>query len=239
MGAALASGLIGGAPAKEHCSWRAPDLKLSARAGALPGPPTMVPAGTVVLQANAQALALEQGVLGPASPIPTQCLLLKNMFNPAECAPAPHGTPFACSSRPCCRDVFAAVSCPVWSFIPAAPCIGIGAGKSYTSFTVLGMLCRVGTDHLLQLSTQISLCESERRAPCNIVMQALAQYTCCCRETDPEWEKDIESETKDECSKYGAVLHVHVDKNSKARPCPACPISKRAHRRDVLDARTL
>lgn len=29
-------------------------------------------------------LALEQGLLGPASPIPTQCLLLKNMFNPAE-----------------------------------------------------------------------------------------------------------------------------------------------------------
>ena len=25
-----------------------------------------------------------QGVLGPASPIPTQCLLLKNMFDPAE-----------------------------------------------------------------------------------------------------------------------------------------------------------
>jgi len=37
------------------------------------------------------------------------------------------------------------------------------------------------------------------------------------RETDPEWEKDIEAETKDECSKYGAVLHVHVDKDSKAR----------------------
>ncbi len=30
------------------------------------------------------AVALEQGLLGPASPIPTQCLLLKNMFNPAE-----------------------------------------------------------------------------------------------------------------------------------------------------------
>jgi RNA-binding protein 39 len=30
------------------------------------------------------ALALEQGLLGPASPIPTQCLLLKNMFDPAE-----------------------------------------------------------------------------------------------------------------------------------------------------------
>ena len=31
-----------------------------------------------------EALALEQGLLGPASPIPTQCLLLKNMFDPAE-----------------------------------------------------------------------------------------------------------------------------------------------------------
>ncbi|KAI7845041.1 hypothetical protein COHA_001407 [Chlorella ohadii] len=30
------------------------------------------------------ALAMEQGMLGPASPIPTQCLLLKNMFDPAE-----------------------------------------------------------------------------------------------------------------------------------------------------------
>lgn len=37
-------------------------------------PPLQVPSG----------LALEQGMLGPASPIPTQCLLLKNMFDPAE-----------------------------------------------------------------------------------------------------------------------------------------------------------
>lgn len=29
-------------------------------------------------------LALEQGVLGPASPIPTPCVLLKNMFDPAQ-----------------------------------------------------------------------------------------------------------------------------------------------------------
>ncbi len=45
---------------------------------------------TVVAAPSMQAgtpdasLALEQGVLGPASPIPTPCLLLKNMFNPAE-----------------------------------------------------------------------------------------------------------------------------------------------------------
>ena len=37
-------------------------------------PPTQVPA----------AVQLEQGLLGPASPIPTQCVLLKNMFAPEE-----------------------------------------------------------------------------------------------------------------------------------------------------------
>lgn len=52
-------------------------------AGALPGPPAMVPAGPV-MSAAAQALSMEQGILGPASPIPTQCLLLKNMFDPKE-----------------------------------------------------------------------------------------------------------------------------------------------------------
>lgn len=36
------------------------------------------------------------------------------------------------------------------------------------------------------------------------------------RETEPEWEKDIEEEVKEECSKYGEVLHIEVDKGSKA-----------------------
>lgn len=37
--------------------------------------------GTIGVQED---LALEQGVLGPSSPKPTECLLLKNMFDPAE-----------------------------------------------------------------------------------------------------------------------------------------------------------
>ena len=41
----------------------------------------------MILSPDAQALKLEQGILGPASPIPSPCLLLKNMFNPSECAP--------------------------------------------------------------------------------------------------------------------------------------------------------
>ena len=60
----------------------------------------MVPAGTVVMSAGAQALALEQGILGPSSPIPTQCLLLKNMFDPKECAAALSADSCRRSSRP-------------------------------------------------------------------------------------------------------------------------------------------
>lgn len=61
----------------------APGLGMPDTLAPLPGPP-MVPAGTVVMSAGAQALAMEQGILGPSSPIPTQCLLLKNMFDPNE-----------------------------------------------------------------------------------------------------------------------------------------------------------
>lgn len=49
--------------------------------GPLPGPP---PQTGPAISPAAQALALEQGVLGPASPRPTQCLLLKNMFDPSQ-----------------------------------------------------------------------------------------------------------------------------------------------------------
>jgi RNA-binding protein 39 len=64
------------------------------------------------------ALALEQGVLGPASPIPTPCLLLKNMFGDAD-------------------------------------------------------------------------------------------------KVEPGWQAELEGDVNDECSKYGPVLHVHVDPASK------------------------
>ncbi|KAK9803366.1 hypothetical protein WJX73_009745 [Symbiochloris irregularis] len=84
----------------------------------------------VQLSPPAQALTMEQGILGPASPIATPCILLKNMFDPAE-------------------------------------------------------------------------------------------------ETEQDWDQDIAEEAKEECSKYGGVLHVHVDRNSKgfvylrlSRPCP-------------------
>ena len=37
--------------------------------------------------APANPLSFVQSILGPASPIPTPCLVLKGMFDPAECAP--------------------------------------------------------------------------------------------------------------------------------------------------------
>ncbi len=68
--------------------------RLAANAGIeVPQAPLMGPGG-VILPPGGPAgglstgigsdLALEQGVLGPSSPIPTQCLLLKNMFDPGE-----------------------------------------------------------------------------------------------------------------------------------------------------------
>ncbi|KAL4858455.1 RNA-binding protein 39 [Chlorella vulgaris] len=47
-------------------------------------PQLLLPQAAPVQPQVPAALALEQGFLGPASPIPSQCLLLKNMFDPAE-----------------------------------------------------------------------------------------------------------------------------------------------------------
>jgi RNA-binding protein 39 len=63
--------------------------RLGGGAAAAVAPPPPPPASTVALGAVAASLALEQGVLGPASPVATRCLLLKNMFDPAaEADPA-------------------------------------------------------------------------------------------------------------------------------------------------------
>ena len=41
------------------------------------------------------------------------------------------------------------------------------------------------------------------------------------KETDPGWEQDIRDEVLEECSKYGAVVHINVDKLSKVMQ-PTC-----------------
>lgn len=143
----------------------APVVKTHVRAGALPGPPSMVPAGTVVLQANAQALALEQGVLGPASPIPTQCLLLKNMFNPAECALAPLSPmsghkvnpPWrdlvleAHTARPCSR-----LSAPcMWDQAEASDCLALPCRGWHKPFSSQLALCEVHEQTLFINSTAV------------------------------------------------------------------------------------
>ena len=35
------------------------------------------------------------------------------------------------------------------------------------------------------------------------------------RETDPEWDKEIGEDVKNECSKFGIVVHHYVDRNSQ------------------------
>lgn len=34
-------------------------------------------------------------------------------------------------------------------------------------------------------------------------------------ETDPHWELDIRDDVLEECSKYGSVVHLYVDKSSR------------------------
>lgn len=51
-----------------------------------------------------------------------------------------------------------------------------------------------------------------------------------CRETEPDWDKEIGDDVKEECSKYGSVLHSHVDRNSKVRPPSAGIGSCKRHR---------
>jgi RNA-binding protein 23/39 len=77
--------------------------------------------GSQMVPARVDAsMAIEQGVLGPASPIPTVCLLLKNMFDPTQ-------------------------------------------------------------------------------------------------ESEPDWDKEIANDVKEECSKFSAISHVFVDRNSKVQ----------------------
>lgn len=43
------------------------------------------------------------------------------------------------------------------------------------------------------------------------------EWGLACRETEPEWDKDIAEDVKEECGKFGEVTHVYVDRNSKVR----------------------
>lgn len=85
---------------------------------AMPGMPTAVPGVMPGAVPGGVDLSLQQGRLGPPSPIPTQCLLLKNMFDVAQ-------------------------------------------------------------------------------------------------QTEPNWVQEITEDVRDECSKYGQVLHTFVDKDSQ------------------------
>lgn len=34
------------------------------------------------------------------------------------------------------------------------------------------------------------------------------------RETEPDWVKDLETDVKEECTKFGQVEHIHVNEDS-------------------------
>mmetsp|Transcript_38948 Transcript_38948/g.54096 ORF Transcript_38948/g.54096 Transcript_38948/m.54096 type:complete len:179 (+) Transcript_38948:1-537(+) len=55
---------------------------LGGMSGGMPGMP--VPGGAAGVPQQAGQVPLEQGLLGTPSPIPTECLLLKNLFDPTQ-----------------------------------------------------------------------------------------------------------------------------------------------------------
>ena len=49
-------------------------------------------------------------------------------------------------------------------------------------------------------------------------MRRTTHYSCCSRETERDWDKDLAEDVKGECeSKYGHVLAIKVEKESQAR----------------------
>ena len=52
-------------------------------------------------------------------------------------------------------------------------------------------------------------------------MHILSDCTLC-SESEPSWESDIRDDVLEECSQYGAVLHVFVDKFSQGNVFVKC-----------------
>ena len=128
---ATSAGIVPAA-APAAAPYAAPGVAVSSMATLMMGPGAMlagvapvaaaVPSmpGLAAAVPGAADLSLQQGLLGPASPIPTACLLLKNMFDPAA-------------------------------------------------------------------------------------------------QTEANWEAEVADDVRDEAARFGAVLHLHVDKNSQVR----------------------
>ena len=49
-----------------------------------------------------------------------------------------------------------------------------------------------------------------------------------CRESEPDWPDEIGNDVKEECSKFGTVLHTHVDRNSQVTFSHYWPLACRA-----------
>ena len=97
------------------------------------------------------------------------------------------------------------------------------------------MIALMGVKACLEQS--ILVCVSEQESMCNLLLDCSGLFPPCgtlkakfipiglvpkggaigCRETQPDWDKDIAEDVKEECGKFGSVNHVYVDRNSKVR----------------------
>ena len=56
----------------------------------------------------------------------------------------------------------------------------------------------------------------------------LCVCVCVCRENEPGWEVDIREDVLEECSQFGAVLHIYVDKLSQGNVYVKCMTAQTA-----------
>ena len=122
----------------------------------------------------------------------------------------------ACSSRTCsilkstalCCTTFCSCSRTAQSLpLPCLACTTVQSRVASES------ACRSCLGHAMP-------CHSASAFSISAALPAHSDPTPCLagRETDPEWDKEIGEDVKQECSKFGAVLHHYVDRNSQVGP---------------------
>ena len=173
--------------------------------------------------APANPLSFVQSILGPASPIPTPCLVLKGMFDPAECVI--RASPPAAQRRLPVHLLFQA--CCSMSNARPCPFDGLHSLRPWLAAESRWAMHRPPCDEqgiclqLQRISYQPDQARERvacnRRVFCAFAGSSLRPSSCLStrRETEPDWDLEIAADTKEECAKFGQVLHLHVDRNSK------------------------
>ena len=93
-----------------------------------------------------------------------------------------------------------------------------GGGIGMTSSGRAALMAKLSEGHKAGLSVPSSrpqaaapVAQAPANSPCFMLTNMFDPET----EQDPHWDSDIQDDVLEECNKYGSVVHIYVDKNSK------------------------